>query len=114
MKARIHWKTKEEGGRRKPPAGVGHPPYATIVRFKDTSEPWPPLVAWSLVVEKVVAQSNDFDWVADVHFLVDEAPVAELRMNREFELYEGGKCVAAGVLIEDEGEKGGEKGAKQF
>lgn len=102
MKARIHWKTREEGGRRSPPTGIGQPPYATVVRFKDAAEPWPPPVAWSLIVQKVEALSQDYDWVANVRFLVDEAPVAELRAHREFELYEGGRCVAAGVLAEED------------
>jgi len=99
MKARIHWKTREEGGRCKPPAGVGQPSYAAVVRFKDAAEPWPPPAAWSLVIERYETVSTEYDRVADVHFLVDEAPVAELRVNREFELYEGRKCVATGVLI---------------
>lgn len=99
MKAKIHWKTKEEGGRFKPPAGVGKPPYATVIRFKDTDEPWPPRNAWSLVVEKVSELSNEYDWIANVHFLVTEAPAEELRVSREFELFEGARCVATGVLI---------------
>ena len=99
MKARIHWKAREQGGRRKPPAGIGKPAYASVVRFKDTAEPWPPPVAWSLVVEKIEALSHEYDWVANVHFLVDEAPLTELRVRREFELYEGARCVATGVLI---------------
>ena len=103
MNARIHWKTKEDGGRSNPPAGVGSSPYAPIVRFKDASEPWPPHVAWSLVVKKVLELSEEYEWVAQVHFLVKEAPVAELSVGREFELYEGGRCVATGVLIESGG-----------
>ena len=99
MRAKIHWKSKQEGGRLKPPAGVGQPPYATVVRFKDTNEPWPPPAAWSLVVEKIVDLSDEYDWVANVHFLVKEAPIKELRANRDFELFEGGRCVAAGSLI---------------
>jgi len=102
VQARIHWKTWEEGGRRHPPAGIGQPSYATIVRFKDAAEPWPPPVAWSLVVEKIEATSHPYDWVANVHFLMDEAPVSELRLHREFELYEGSRCVATGVLVEEE------------
>lgn len=101
MKAKIHWRTREEGGRRNLPAGVGQPPYATVVRFKDSTEPWPPPVAWSLVVEKIEAISHEYDWVANVHFLVEEAPAEELRVRREFALYEGGRCVATGILIDD-------------
>ena len=99
MRAKIHWKTKQEGGRYNPPTGMGQPPYATIVRFKDSTESRPAPIEWSLVVEKVLDLSNEYDWVANVHFLVNEAPVEELRVGREFELFEGWKCVAVGVLI---------------
>lgn len=100
MRARIHWKTKADGGRSKPPAGVGSPFYATVVRFTDSNEPWPPENAWSLVIEKIESESDEYDWVADVRYLVNEAPHDELRPNREFELYEGAKLVAYGVLVE--------------
>ena len=102
MKARIHWKTKTDGGRSKPPAGVGSPPYATVVRFTDTEEPWPPQNAWSLVIEKVESESDEYDWVANVRYLVDEAPHDDLNADREFELFEGAKCVATGVLLEEQ------------
>jgi hypothetical protein len=100
MHARIYWKRKEEGGRTRPPAGVGTPAYATVVRFRDSQEPWPPPNAWSLVVKKVDEVGDEFTWVAIVHYLVNEAPQNELRAGREFELYEGGKCVASGLLID--------------
>jgi hypothetical protein len=72
-------------------------PYAPAIRFVE--EPWPPKIAWSLVVVKVEATNNNYDWVANVRFLVPEAPVETLRAGREFELYEGGKCVATGVIM---------------
>jgi hypothetical protein len=100
MRAKIHWKKKEEGGRASPPAGVGDPPYSTVVRFTNAAEPWPPANAWSLVVEKIPELSEEYDWVANVRFLVAEAPMSELRLNREFELFEGRKCVATGVTVE--------------
>ena len=100
MRAKVHWKTKAEGGRLKPPAGVGNPPYATVVRFTDSDEAWPPENAWSLVIEKIESESDEYDWVADVRYLVKEAPHDELRANRQFELYEGGRLVATGVLLE--------------
>jgi hypothetical protein len=100
MRAKIHWKKREDGGRSRPPSGVGQPPYSTVVRFKGAGGAWPPNNAWSLVVEKIPELSDEFDWVADVRFLVEEAPAAELRLNREFELFEGKKCVATGVTVE--------------
>jgi hypothetical protein len=98
MRAFIEWVSKDRGGRNQPPAGVGSPPYATVVRFTDSEEPWPPPTAWSLVVEKIETMSEPYRWIADVRFLVDAAPHDALREGREFELYEGGKCVARGRI----------------
>jgi hypothetical protein len=98
MRSVVEWIPKEKGGRSEPPAGVGSPPYATVVRFVDTEEPWPPPEAWSLVVEKIEALSEPYSWTANVRFLVDEAPHDSLREGSQFELYEGGKCVARGRI----------------
>ena len=97
-KALVEWIPKDQGGRTKPPLGVGVPPYTTEVRFVD--DPWPPVDAsWSLVVVKYEPLSTEFKWTADVHFLVEEAPHESLREGRDFELYEGSKCVARGRII---------------
>jgi len=93
MRAMIHWLTKEEGGRSMPPAGVGNPPYSTVVEFPDVD-----VGSWSLVVEKIEALSNEYDWTADVHYLFPDAPHELLQAGREFELYEGKKCVARGQI----------------
>ncbi len=98
-RAVVDWIPKEQGGRRQPPAGVGSPPYATVVRFVDTTEPWPPPVAWSLVVEKDESLSEEYRWFADVHFLMDGAPHEALIPGRAFELYEGNKLVARGRIL---------------
>jgi hypothetical protein len=52
-----------------------------------------------MVVEKIPELSQTNDWVANIRFLVSEAPAAELRPDREFELFEGAKCVATGVTV---------------
>jgi len=97
-KAIIEWIPKDQEGREKPPLGVGAPFYSTVVRFAD--EPWPPLNgSWSLVVIKNVQASTEFRWVAEVHFLVKEAPHDSLRSGRSFEIYEGNKCVARGMIM---------------
>ncbi len=99
-KALIEWIPKEKGGRSKPPLGVGIPPYSTVVHFVD--EPWPHTKeSWSLVIVKDEPHSTELKWVADVHFLVEAAPHDALRDGREFELYEGGKCVARGGVLEN-------------
>lgn len=100
MRAVVEWIRKEQGGRSQPPAGVGLPPYATVVRFTDTEEPWPPPVAWSLVVEKDEAASEQYRWIADVRFLMKDAPHDSLRPGRVFELYEGNRLVARGRILE--------------
>lgn len=100
-RAIVEWIPKEQGGRVKPPLGIGMHPYATVVRFAD--EPWPPINdAWSLVVAKDEQESTEYRWVANVHFLVQEAPHDSLRNGRAFELYEGNKCVARGTITGDE------------
>ena len=97
-KAVIEWIREEKGGRTKPPLGTGSPSYATEIRYVD-GERWPDPVGWSLVVAKIERLSTDFNWIADVHFLVEEAPHESLRDRRDFELYEGGKCVARGRVL---------------
>jgi hypothetical protein len=52
-------------------------------------------------VEKDEKLSEEYRWIADVHFLVDEAPHEWLRLGREFELYEGKRRVAVGKLLAD-------------
>ena len=99
MRAVIEWVTKEMGGRSKPPSGVGSPPYATVVRFTDTDEPWPSHISWSLVVEKIESMSSEFHWVANVSYKMDDAPHDSLRCGRKFELFEGKRCVASGEII---------------
>ncbi len=98
MRAVIQWVPKEEGGRSRLPTGDGPPFYSPEVRFLD--EPWPnPDVAWSMIVRKDHESSDPYHWVADVEFRVFDAPHDSLREGREFELYEGMKCVARGKLV---------------
>jgi hypothetical protein len=97
MEATIEWKTREEGGRATPPLGEGNPPYATTVRFIEPNDPWPPENAWSLVVEKRT-ELDLHHWVANVRFLVESAPKERLKPGQQFELYEGMRCVASGVI----------------
>ena len=97
-KAIVEWILEEQGGRTKPPLGIVHPFYSTVMRFVD--DPWPPSgVAWSLVVVKDPSLSTEYNWIATVRFLVEAAPHDSLREGREFELYEGSKCVARGRIL---------------
>ena len=96
VKARavVEWVAERDGGRKRPPTGVGSPPYAAVVRFPEADEPWPPAAAWSLALEKVETPDGPLRWLADVHFLADAAPHEALRPGRAFDLYEGGRRVA--------------------
>jgi hypothetical protein len=94
--ARITWLTPEEGGRRVAPSG---PRYIAPVRFEgQTVAEWE-REAWSLVVDLVSHPPESADWIAQVRYLVDEAPQELLRLGARFGLYEGKKCVARGAII---------------
>lgn len=97
MKADIRWVSFEDGGRRALPVGEGEPPYAAVIRFKDDKGPWPPQIAWTLVVRKHADLGENL-WSADVLFRSQNAPHDALISGREFELFEGSKRVADGVI----------------
>ncbi len=99
MNAKIRWFRRDEGGRVALPACEGDPPYATVVHFKDSVDSWPPAIAWSLIVEKVRVLESEYDWLVNVRYMFPEAPSSELKPGREFELYEGGRRVAEGILV---------------
>ncbi len=97
MLALIDWISKAEGGRRRLPSGVGEPPYSPEVRFLD--DPWPAEIGWSFAVRKVSELDYPRRWLAEVAYRMPEAPGERLQEGREFELYEGKKCVARGRLV---------------
>ena len=99
VRAVVYWVTRDEGGRRQPPSGVGSTAYSAVVRFTDTDEPWPPPEAWSLAVEKDEGSSEPLLWLADVHFVAEHAPRDSLRPGRPFDLYEGSRRVAHGEIL---------------
>ena len=95
-KALIEWLPRDRGGRTKPPLGLGDPPYATVVHFTD--EPWPHVAgSWSLVITKVESLSSEYRWVADVRFLVNEAPHDSLREGRASNYLRVGTALLAGT-----------------
>jgi len=74
MRATIHWKTQQQSDRRTPPTGTGPHPYtAPMAFFTSTTEPTADEAIWSLVVQ-MLPGSTTYDWLAEVHFLVPEAP----------------------------------------
>jgi len=93
--ARIEWIGPEAGGREAPPVG---PRYSTVARFEGQAD-WP-REAFSLVVERKSNDHGDAEWIATVSFLVPEnAPDDFLRPGARFELFEGGRRVAAGQVL---------------
>jgi hypothetical protein len=100
MKARIRWKTREEGGREAPPIGARIPHYIRQVRFTDSPEPHGAGKGeYDLILEPDASLSEEYVWIAEVRFVTDEGRKGELRPGRGFELYDGWQCVATGTLI---------------
>lgn len=96
-KALVSWIPESKGGRRTPPTGTGPSPgYSTICRFADDAS-WPQ-TAWTLVLRLERAYGEGRYWLADVQFLVPEAPHHLLKDGARFELYEGRKMVATGLV----------------
>ena len=102
-RAEIRWRPKDQDGRSGPPSGEGPRPYAAVVRFLDSGDPWPPPAAWSLAVHRVESLGGPAGWLADVHFLSEDAPQHLLQSGAEFELYEGRRCVADGQVVGETG-----------
>lgn len=96
VNAMIRWVPPERGGRKAPPAG---PVYTTVARFEDDRDRWPD-EAWSVVVEFVrpYGTGGGAAW-AKVRFLADEAPADWLKPGARFELCEGRRVVAKGVVM---------------
>jgi hypothetical protein len=96
VNAMIRWIPEDRGGRKAPPSG---PVYTTVVRFEDDRDRWPN-EAWSLAVELVRPYGRGADAVwARVRFVVDEAPRELLCTGARFELCEGRRVVAKGVVL---------------
>jgi hypothetical protein len=96
MRAIIRWIPREQGGRQSPPTG---PRYSTVARFEDERDKWP-AEAWSLVAEFIHSYPpNGEVTLVEVRFLSDEAPAELLRPGVRFELCEGRRVVAKGVVL---------------
>jgi hypothetical protein len=98
--AMISWIPAKKGGRSVPPAG---PAYMTVARFE--GDPTWPTDAWTLNVKFIETYQGGQYTFADVAFLVDEAPHHVIDTDARFELYEGRKMVATGVVLPAEAPK---------
>jgi hypothetical protein len=95
VKARITWLTPDQGGRLTLPSGLR---YSTVARFAAQGAEWK-RNAWSLVVEFAEVPRVAFSHVAQVKFLVPEGPVELLTSGGSFDLLEGSRVVARGVIL---------------
>ena len=71
-----------------------------MARFPGAERPWLE-EAWSLVVEYEGAVSPEGTVTATVRFLADGGPEALLTTGGEFELLEGPKVVATGIVLSE-------------
>jgi hypothetical protein len=96
--AKIRWLRSNEGGRSAPPSG---PHYSTVARFEpQTEEQWRK-EAWSLVLDLEGSPDENWNQIARVRFLADEAdaPIRWLQPNSSFALFEGHRKVAEGTVL---------------
>ena len=96
VKVLLFWLRSSEGGRKHLPT---RNQYSTVIRFCD-----PALQngssTWSVVLVLRNLNTPCLTMLAEMSFLVEQAPVDVLRIGFSFELLEGAKVVAKGVVIE--------------
>lgn len=95
VQAHIRWLSKEEGGRSSVPLILHH---VIVCRFESNAITWPH-EAWSLVVDFHTSPRTDKAVLADIRFLVSEGPSELLYSGSRFDLLDGYKVVAQGVVI---------------
>jgi len=92
MNALIIWIPFEEGGRRNP---IGYEAkYCPIIRFPGIKTEG----VWS--AEIFVQQTNGNESAVNISYLVLEAPFELLVTGARFELFEGSKKVATGIILD--------------
>jgi hypothetical protein len=94
QRAMISWVSAADGGRKHPPSG---PSYSTMARFEEDAGS--SHGEWSLVVEFEKRFKDPRVLLANVRFLVDAAPHHLLHSGSRFELFEGRKRVAKGIVL---------------
>jgi hypothetical protein len=89
----LSWVPPGKGGRKVFPPG---PTYSSVVRF-DEDKDWP-TKPWSLCVEFIRSYASGKYVYARVKFLLPDAPHELLHEGSRFQLYEGRKLVATGLI----------------
>lgn len=98
--ARLTWISASKGGRAAIPSG---PRYTTVARFAGQGDSWKH-EAWSLVVDFIEMPDNNLSHHVQVSFLND-GPASMLASGKKFELMEGEKTVALGIVLPSKSEK---------
>jgi len=93
IKAMLSWVPFEKGGRKLRPSG---PTYSTLVRF-DEDDSWP-AETWSLRMEFIRSYADGKYVYARVSFVSPDAPQGLLHEGSRFQLYEGRRLVATGLV----------------
>jgi len=96
--ARLTWLRQSEGGRPVPPPG---PSYSTVAKFSAQKTDWRD-EAWSLVIRFLEPPDRHGSHRVAVRFLADEAPSDFLAEGCRFQLMEGERVVARGVVLAPE------------
>ena len=91
----IRWVPPDRGGRREPPRGAAG--YTTVVRLE--SDPQALKGWWSVRLSDVTELRGPEVIAARAAFVVPEAPHDLLSPGERFELLEGHKVVAKGVVL---------------
>jgi hypothetical protein len=94
--AQIRWLRADEGGRLQPPPS---PRYSTVARFEEQTEEQWKKEAWSLLVEFTGPADESGQQVVAVRFLSENGPTKWLQRTSRFDLYEGEKKVAEGIVL---------------
>lgn len=96
-KAKVRWLPSAEGGRSSPPAGKK---YSTVARFSAQSTSWDD-DAWSIVLEFLAPPDENLEQLAEVSFLMDNAPDELMANGKEIKLMEGSRCVGVATIVGD-------------
>jgi hypothetical protein len=92
--ARLRWLSEKDGGRTRLPAAR----FVSPVRFESQRSRWP-RDAFSLVMEFTSQPDAERSHVVTVHFLVEAAPHELLSAGQEFDVLEGDRLVATGLVL---------------
>lgn len=95
-RAIVSWIPARKGGRSAPPQG---PTFRAVAHFAEDVT-WPD-EAWSLAIECREKLHDGAIWLGSIQWVVPAAPQSVLKPDARFELYEGRKLVATGLVLDE-------------